>query len=177
MVLVLALGGSDTPSEQRGDLAYLDGVTPKGQQGGNLVASIADITFAEVTRSGAELVFTAEVATAIPRPLKISALEFRWEIAGDGPTWTLTVAIENKEEVSLFSDAGFGAGTVDDTFPGTVTIDNTKLEVRMDPATIEAFPETFEWNLTTTLRAFRNEPDSPRVEDHFPDNGSEVFES
>ena len=99
-------------------------------------------------------------------------MEFRWEIAGEGPTWTLAVAIDNKEEVSLFSDTGFGAGTVDDTFPGTVTIDDTRLVVRMDPEAIEAFPESFEWSLTTTLRAFRNEPDSPRVEDRFPDDGT-----
>lgn len=38
------------------------------------------------------------------------------------------------------------------------------------------FPEAFEWSLATTLRAFRNEPDSPRVEDRYPDEGVNTFD-
>lgn len=178
VVLVLALGGPEVPTEQRGDLTYIDGVTPEDRPGGNLVASIADIASAEVIRDGPELVFTAEVAAPIPQRLRVSALGFRWEIAGDvGPKWTLALAIGPEEEVSLFSDAGFGVGTVDDTFPGGVSIEGTKVEVRMEPDGVEAFPKSFEWSLAASLRAFRHETDSPRVEDRFPDQGTQDFKN
>lgn len=51
------------------------------------------------------------------------------------------------------------------------------VEVRIDGSKIPGFASTFDWTLATTLRAFKNEPDSPRVEDRFPDDGAERFES
>lgn len=76
---------------------------------------------------------------------------------------------------SLFSGSGYGAGTVDETFPGTLVIEGDEIEVRVDSAQIDDFPKTFEWSLATTLRALRNERDSPRVEDRYPDEGSNDF--
>lgn len=143
-----------------------------------LTAAIADLISAEVAPGDPEtLVFTAQVASSAPRSLKSSALEFRWELDGDdGSGWTLIVSIDRDAQVALFSDGGYGSGTIDSTLPGDVVIEDDAVSVRLEPSEIEDFPSAFDWNLATTLRAFRNETDSPRVEDRFPDEGAERFE-
>jgi hypothetical protein len=50
------------------------------------------------------------------------------------------------------------------------------ITITIDTGTVEGFPESFEWRLTTVLQAFSDEPDSPRVEDEAPDRGWERFE-
>lgn len=74
----------------------------------------------------------------------------------------LAATVDKVAQASLFSAEGYGAGTVDDTFPGDVTIKDTKIEVRLNPADIRDFPDEFDWRLATTLRALPNETDSPR---------------
>lgn len=180
VVVLLVTAGDDGPEEVPGDLTYLEGsVRGTAAQGsGQLVASIADLTAAEVRPDGNLLVFEATVAAPLPQRLKKSALEFRWDISGEtGESWTLTITMDRIAKVSLFSGAGYGAGTVDHTFPGDLTVEDDRIEARLDPAQIDDFPEAFDWTLSTTLRAFRNEPDSPRVEDRFPDQDSATFES
>jgi hypothetical protein len=174
---VLNLGGPNAPAEGRGDLTYIQGKTDPNRPQGQLVASIADVTHAQVQREDDQLVFMAEVATGLPQPLKISALEFRWDLAGDdGSTWTVAATIDKTTQASVFSDGGFGAGTVDDTLSGGVRVKEDTIEVRFNTADIPDFPTTFDWSLSTNLRAFRDEVDSPRVEDRFPDEGSADFE-
>lgn len=174
MVLVLTSGGPDAPSEQRGDLTYIEGRARPNRQQGDLVASIADVIEADVRREGDSLVFSARTAAALPQPLKISALQFRWDVSSeDGGTWTVTATVEKTTEATVFSSTGFGVGTVDDTLPGMVTVTKETIEVHVDVSQIPEFPKAFEWSLTTTLRAFRDEPDSPRVEDRYPDEGTE----
>lgn len=177
-VLLLVTGGDEAPSETARDLTYLQGSAPRSAPGeAQLAASIADLVSAEVVAEGARtLVFTAEVAAPAPETLRRSALDFRWEVRGDDRSvWTLTISIDRDAQVALFSDGGYGSGTIDDTLPGQLTVEGTRVEVRLDVARVEDFPSTFEWNLATTLRAFRGEPDSPRVEDRFPDEGSVGF--
>lgn len=178
IVVVLSVGREPPLLESAGDLTYLEGKgRPDGGQQGGLVASIADVTEAEVSRTGSELTLLARVVAELPQPLKVSALEFRWDLtAEDGSTWTVLTSIGKEAQTSVYSSSGFGAGTVDDTLLGGVEVLGNEVEVRFDVADMPDFPETFEWSLTTTLRAFRNEPDSPRVEDRFPDAGTEVFE-
>lgn len=177
LVFVFAPRGGQAPDEAAGDLTYIEGTTPRSaRESRPLAASIADITAAEVRAEENELVLQASFAAPVPQSLKTSALELRWDIAGeDGASFTLTVAVGRESHASLFSALGYGAGTVDETFPGMLLIEGEEVEVRVDPAQIEGFPEGFEWSLATTLRAFRNEPDSPRVEDRYPDEGIQHF--
>lgn len=175
IVLLLATGGPEASAERRGDLSFIQGVTPKNRQGGDLVASIADVTAAEIHKTDGGYEFMVETAAALPQKLKISALEFRWDIVGDdGVTWTLTATVDDDIQVALFSAEGYGSGTVDQTFPGDIAIDDTTLMVTMRDE-VPGFPSTFDWSLATTLRAFRDETDSPRVEDRFPDEGTMEF--
>lgn len=178
LLFLLVTGGGDAPAETRGDLTYLEG-TALGRAPGKpqLAASIADLISADVVAGEAgTLIFTAEVAAPVPETLKRAALEFRWQLEGeDGAMWTLTVSVDTDSRVALFSDGGYGSGTVDDTLPGQLTMADRKVEVRLDVTQIDEFPSTFEWNLATTLRAFRGEPDSPRVADWFPDDGAVGF--
>jgi hypothetical protein len=179
ILLVLNLGGPDVPTEARGDLTYIEGDTPKKQQAqeAQLVASIADLTSAQVTNEGDEIVFTAEVAASIPQPLRTSALEFRWDLTGDGgSSWTVSAMIEREAQAAVYTASGYGAGTIDDTLPGNVEVNDKDVTVRLRTDEIEDFPEAFEWSLASTLRAFKNEVDSPRVEDRFPGEGSADFE-
>lgn len=177
MLLVLS-APDDQPVEVAGDLTYIEGSAPRRAQDSRpLAASMIDITSADVRAEEAELVFEASVAAPVQQPLKTAALELRWDIAGEeGAAFTLTVAVGRESNASLFSDSGFGAGTIDETFPGTLLIEREEIEVRVDPAQIDDFPEGFEWSLASTLRAFRNDPDSPRVEDRLPDDGTEDFD-
>lgn len=177
-MLAVLFAPDDEPAEPADDLNYIEGSAPRdSQQSGGVVASIADITSAEVrAEEGAVMVFATTMEAPLPQPLKKSALEVRWDIAGEeGPPFTLTVAVGKERHASIFSEAGYGAGTIDGTFPGELLIDGHDIEVRVDAAQIDVFPEGFEWRLATTLRAFRDEPDSPRVEDRYPDEGSNEF--
>lgn len=176
IVLVLALGGTDGTPEQRGDLTYIEGVVPKDRLNENLVASIADITGAQITGSDKELVLTAILATDVPQPLKISELVLRWDlVADDGSTWTVATTVGKRTEVTVFSSGGFGAGTIDDTLVGGVSVLGDTIEVSFDYSAMPDFPATFDWSLGSTLRAFRSATDSPRVEDRFPNSGTESF--
>lgn len=177
MVRLLVTGGQEAPAESSGDITYIEGSGSKAsREGADLAASIADITNAEVRVQGNGSLFEAEVAAALPDRLRTAALEFRWDISGeDGSAWTLAVTIDKDAQASLFSDAGYGVGTIDDTFLGHLIIQDTTLTVTLEDE-IEDFPASFDWNLATTLRAFRDETDSPRVEDRFPDEGFERFE-
>ena len=176
MVLVLTWGGLDAPSEQRGDLNYLEGQAHTKMQQGDLMASIADVIEADVRREGDLLTFRARTTAPLPQPLKISALQFRWDISSqDHGSWTVTAMVEKTTEATVFSSTGFGVGTVDETLPGSVVVNDDTIEVIVDATEIPDFPRAFEWSLSTTLRAFRQEPDSPRVEDRYPDQGTEWF--
>lgn len=177
LLLLVVLARDDPVDEGLGDLTYIEG-EPRQRSGEQpaLVASIADISAAEVRREDDFIVFHASVAAPPPQPLKTSALEFRWDIAAEqGRVWTLAIAVAKETQASLFSDTGYGAGTVDDTFPGGLKIQGTEIEVRLDAAQIRDFPEEFEWTLATSLRAFRDDPDSPRVEDRYPDESTQRF--
>ncbi len=178
LIVLLVTGGADIPEEARGDLTYIEGEVPQRQraQGPELVASIADVTQAEVRADGDELLFEAQLAAPLPQPLKTSALELRWDVRAEGSTWTLSVTIDKDAQAAVFSDTGYGSGTVDQTLPGSLEIGKQSVLVRLRPGDIEAFPSEFEWSLATTLRAFRNAVDSPRVEDRFPDQGSNPFD-
>lgn len=160
-------------SETAGDLTYLDGKVPRmhrDQQ--DLSASIADLIDAEVRRVGDSIVFGASCAAPVPQRLKLSALHFRWDITSEnGPSWTITARIDKVVEATVVSSAGFGASTIDGSMTGSLQIRDDAVELRLDVRGLPQFPTTFEWALTSTLRAFRAEPDSPRVEDRVP-NGT-----
>lgn len=176
VAFLLITGGGGPPPEARGDLTYLEGSGP-GRPQAQIASSIADLISADVAAEDpGTTVFTAEVVAPVPQTLRTSALEFRWQLRGDDESvWTLTISMEGDAQVALFSDGGYGSGTLDGMFPGQLVIEDTRLEVRLDIGQVEDFPSAFEWSLATTLRAFRDEPDSPRVEDRFPDEGSVGF--
>lgn len=177
VVVLLVTGGQNAPPEIAGDLIYLEGKARPRRQQGALVASIADVTHAEVRRDADSVVFAAQTAAGLPQPLKISALQFRWDLTTkEGLMWTVTAMVQKTTEATVFSSQAFGVATVDETLPGSVTVHDNTIEVRVDVTQIPDFPTAFEWSLTTTLRAFRHEVDSPRVEDRYPDDGTEHFD-
>ncbi|MDQ4145812.1 MAG: hypothetical protein M3198_19105 [Actinomycetota bacterium] len=134
---------------------------------------MVDVIDADVHGEGDAIVLTARTDVAVPHSLKTSALEFRWDLAGDdAPKWSVVCVIDTTTRVSVFSDEGFGAGTVDETFPGIFSLRDDTVEIRLRPAALPDFPTSFEWNLATTVRAFRKKTDSPRVQDLFPDEGA-----
>jgi hypothetical protein len=55
--------------------------------------------------------------------------------------------------------------------PGSVAIDGDTLTVTLTPADIKAFPEAFNWVLTTTLDADLADPTSAVATDTAPDSG------
>lgn len=104
---------------------------------------------------------------AVPAPQTAGAFLRRFSLGHIGQL--------NEAHASLFSAAGYGSGTVDGTFPGELSINKNTVEVRLDAAEVEDLPEGLDWSLSTTLRAFRHDTDSPRVEDRYPDGGVNTF--
>lgn len=173
-VVLLISGGDDPRADPAGDLTYVEGSgRRRTSQQGQLVASIADVTDADVQRGGESVTFSAITAVPLPQSLKMSALQFRWDLTGDdGARWIIVATVEKSIEATVSAKRG----GLSEASPASVVINHDRIEVRVDVQDIPQFPTAFEWRLATTLRAFRNEADSPRVTDRYPDDGAEKFE-
>jgi hypothetical protein len=174
IVILLVTGSEPTPLVADGrDARYVEGKSYAGSGDGRLAASIADLKNASLARDGSEVVFNATVFAPIPARLEGAALEFRWDLTGpDGRTWIVTGLIDKHTDASVQdASGGFGAGTVDGTLRGRLTTNGQTVELRFDASSIDGFPSEFDWKLSSTLVAFRNHSDSPRVEDSYPNEG------
>lgn len=171
VVVVLATGGG--PSGTGPEDAPADVQVEAGPDAPSDITP-ADIAEARVTVEGDELVFVAEMATAIPERIAGGSLEFRWDvIEGGDDTWIVSAAVNGRPAAALTSpDSGYGSSTIDGTMPGTIEVDGTTLTIRFDRTKVEGFPRDFEWRLATTLDAKRTDPQSGVAHDRAPDSGN-----
>ncbi|HVL65006.1 MAG TPA: hypothetical protein VM573_07550 [Actinomycetota bacterium] len=173
-IVLLATGGPD-PSDPRielpGDVEVDDGPKPPTDTG------LADVLFTDVRAEGDELVFEARLGAEVPKRLEEGALEIRWDIFERGTaTWLVAATVGNRRTASVLSqDATFAAGTFDGSLTGGVERDGDRLVVRFDRRTVEDFPESFSWRLTTVLDGARGNPRSATARDRSPDEGRREF--
>ena len=168
VVLILNTGGPTTGPEDPGsDVAVGAGAAPPED------TTLADIQRAEVRRDGSEIVFEVGMSQELPAKIPKGALEFRWDISeGGDETWIVTANISALVTAAVTSqNTSYGSSTIDDTMPGTVAVDGETLTVSLTPADIKAFPEQFNWVLTTTLDADLADPTSAVATDTAPDSG------
>lgn len=174
---LLLTADPDGSLDERGDVRVIEGAPGRDpRRAGELAASSADIVAAWVRSADGELVFEAAFAVEPPARLHPAALELRWELQGDdGSRWTLSAVLSRKLHAALVSESGYGSGTIDGSLRGDVRIAGDAIAIRLRAGEIPGFPEGFEWRLSSLLRAFADEPDSPRVQDEMPDEGFRSF--
>lgn len=174
---VLLTADSEGSLDERGDVRVIEGARGRDRpRSGELAASSADIVSAEVTAAGGELVFEASFAAKLPERLHPGALELRWELTGDdGSRWTLSAVLSRKLQAALVSDSGYGAGTIDGSLAGDARVTGNAIAIGLRAGEVPDLPGSFQWRLSSLLRAFADEPDSPRVEDKMPDEGFRSF--
>lgn len=169
IVLVLA-GGGDAPvtaGDREADVVLGDGDKPPSE------AAFADIADASVTKADGDVVFEARMARDISTKTPKDILSFRWDISeNDKDTWIVSAEIAGRPVVSLRSlGTSYGASTIDDTLPGTISVSGDTITVTLETADIEGFPSSFGWELTSTLDGDRADPASAVVTDTAPDAG------
>lgn len=169
IVLVLA-GGGDAPvtaGDRGSDVVLGDGDKPPSE------AAFADITDASVTKADGDVVFETRMARDISTKTPKDILSFRWDITeNDEDTWIVSAEIAGRPVVSLRSlGTSYGASTIDDTLPGTISVSGDTITVTLEAADIEGFPSSFGWELTSTLDGDRADPTSAVATDTAPDGG------
>lgn len=175
IILLLATGGGGGGDSSRiespGDVEVGDGPAAPEDTG------LADILFSDVTAEGGEFVFEARLGGEVPERLEGAALDLRWDIFEAGEeTWIVSANFDVGPNASVLSaDTSFGVSTFDGGLVGSVERDTDRLIVRFDPSTIEDFPRTFEWRLTTLLDAAPGDPTSALARDRVPNEGLRRF--
>ena len=170
LIVVVLAGGGDAPvtaGDRESDVILGDGDKPPGE------AAFADIIDASVAKADGGVVFEARMARDISTKTRKDVLSFRWDISeNDEDTWMLSAEIGGRPVVSLRSlGTSFGASTIDDTLPGTISVSGDTIIVTLDSADIEGFPSSFGWGLTSTLDGDRADPASAVATDTAPDGG------
>ena len=169
IVAVLAAGGDPPTAAGDGssDVSLGEGENPPGD------SSLADITEASVRRSGGEVVFEVSMARPIPGKGSDDSLSFRWDLTVNGKDVWLVTADTGTGPVAAISslESNFGASTIDDTLPGSISVEGERLTVTIKVAEIDGFPADFGWKLTATLDGDRADPASAVVTDTAPDGG------
>lgn len=172
VVIVLATGG---PSVSGSDAS--DDVTVEGE-GRPPNSHLADVSGSEVRREGEEILFIADMTQPIPERVPNGSLDFRWDLTVDGSdAWIVSAQVTNDTIASVISQqTSYGSSTVDETMPGSVEVEGTKLTIRLRTGNIDSFPAAFGWRLRTTLDGDRSDPSSPQAHDQAPDSGPGSFE-
>jgi hypothetical protein len=170
-IVVLLLTGEAEPvrtfEDRPGDVAFGEGENPPTE------TTLADIRSAEVRSESGQIVFDARLAGPIPNKLEGSSLDLRWEVyEGGDSTFLITASLDVGPVATIIGEKnGYGGSTLDETLPGTLTIVEDKLTIRLDAGEIPDFPERFGWLLKTSLDGDRGDPQSARAEDRAPDEG------
>lgn len=184
IVALFALGigiwrASDEPDTRDpvGDMEYIEGESPRGAAEEDVAASTADLVSAEVRGDTSEIEFTTTLAVDVPNDLPNSSLEIRFDLSEEGrDTWIVSATVNVDLTAAVVHQVGsYGSGTIDGSLPGEVIASGRTVTISLDPSEIDGFPSSFGWKSSTKLIAFRDIPGSSRVEDHFPDEGTETF--
>lgn len=175
MVVLLVTGGSDTtevaaPTEEAsGDVVLGAGEQPPTD------TALADIVEAGVTASGEDqFVFTSSFGAPIPKKLQgKQTFSFRWDITSpDGAGYIVSGNLDVGPNVSIVDIKGrYGASSLDDTFPGEMTIEGDTWTITIDGSKIDGWPTDFTWKLKTSLDGLPGDPRSAVVEDSAPNEG------
>ena len=170
-IVLLVTGGG--PTDPRADDPTGDVVVGEGKNPPKDV-SVVDIDLAEVSHKGSDIIFEAAMATEIPKKLPAQAMTWRWEVHESGQmTWIVSANVDLGPNVSIVAtERNYASSTVDETLPGEITLEGTKLVVRLSAAEIEGFPQTFDWLLKTSLDGSRIDAKSAVAEDLAPDGGT-----
>ncbi|MDQ4023910.1 MAG: hypothetical protein M3217_00240 [Actinomycetota bacterium] len=170
IVALLVTGEAEpvrTFEDRAGDAAFEEGDNPPTD------TTLADIRTAEVRSEGGQVVFEAQLAGPIPNELPDGSLDLRWEVyEGGDSTFLITANLDVGPVASIIGERNrFGASTLEDDFPGSLTVEGDKLTIRLDAEEIPDFPSEFGWLLHTSLDAERGDPESAMAEDRAPDDG------
>jgi hypothetical protein len=170
VVVLLVSGGSEAPSafdDDAGDVSVAEG--PKAPED----TAAADIVDAQVTRDGERLVFTATMDDEIPERVQDGSLSWRWDLYVNGTgEWIVSATVDVESSASITStQSDYGAGTFDDSLPGSFEIDGDTLTLTLRPDDIPDFPADFTWSLGTSLDGDQGDPESALATDKAPDEG------
>ncbi len=170
IVVLLVTGEADpvrTFEDRAGDAAFDEGENPPTD------TTLADIRTAEVRAEGGEVVFEARLAGPIPNELPDGSLDLRWEVyEGGDSTFLITANLDVGPIATIIGERNrFGASTLEDDFPGSLTLEGDALSIRLETDEIPDFPDEFAWLLHTSLDADQGDPESARAEDRAPDEG------
>ena len=168
VVFLLATGGVQTGNDPTGD------VNIENKPHAARDVGIADIVGTSMDRDGDEVKVAATANHSVPKQISNGSLEYRWEIEEAGNvTWILTVAVNVDVNASLLAtQADYSSTTIDDSFPGTVKITGSKIQVEFDATKVDDWPDQFEFHLETTLDANRSDTKSGLAHDRAPDDGT-----
>lgn len=170
-LVVLLLTGEAEPirtfEDPSGDVAFDEGVDPPAD------VTLADIRAAEVLSEGGDVVFETRLGGEIPIKLPDGSLDLRWEVhEGNDSTFLITANLDVGPVASVVGEQnGYGASTLDESLPGSLTVEGDTLTIRLEPGEIPDFPSDFSWVLHTSLDAEQGEAESGRAEDRAPDEG------
>ena len=169
IVIVLAGGGDPVvgPRDRASDVSLGEGDDPPAD------AALADIAEASVTKTGGEIVFEVTMARPVPPPGSSDDLSFRWDLTESGEdSWMVTADLSAAPMATVRSlRSDYGASTIDDTLPGTISVSENTITVTLEASKVEGFPTSFGWKLTATLDGNRADPASAVVTDTAPDGG------
>lgn len=174
MVVLLLTGGNGeqnaaTPAEGTGDVVLGAGEQPPTE------TALADINQASVTASAEdEYVFSASFGAPVPKKLeKQQTFSFRWDItAPDGNAFIVSGNLDVGPNVSIVAtQSRYGASSLDDSFPGEMTIEGDTWTITIDGSEIEGWPTDFTWKLKTSMDGLAGDPESALVEDTAPNEG------
>jgi hypothetical protein len=170
-VIALLVTGEAEPvqsfEDPAGDAAFEEGDNPPTD------VTLADIRSAEVSSDGDEIVFEATLAGTIPKKVPGGSLGLRWEVfEGGDSTFLVTASLDAGPIASIIGEKNdYGASTLDEGLPGSLTIKGDTLTIRLEPDEIPDFPDRFAWSLQTSLDGDQGDPQSARAEDRAPDQG------
>lgn len=168
-IVVLLMTGSAEPvptfEDPGGDARVGEGDNPPTD------TTLADIKTAEVREEDGEIVFEVKLGTPIPNELPGFGL--RWEVHEEGDsTFLITANLDVGPNASIVGErTNYGAGTLDESFPGSLEVNGDTMVIRLDPSEVPKFPDEFAWLLKTSLDGDQGDPDSARAEDQAPDSG------
>lgn len=171
-IFVLAAGGpSGSSADKKADVSLGEGANPPGDTTG---ADIVQAT-ARLEDNG-DVVFEVTMAEPIDQATR-EGLTFRWDITENGEdTWMVSADFKTRPTVSIRSlRSDYGASTIDDTLPGDISVDGSKLVVTIRGREIDGWPAAFEWLVTATLDADPTDPASAVATDSAPDSGREAL--
>lgn len=170
-VVVLLMTGEAGPvrtfEDPGGDAVVGEGAKPPAD------TALADIKTAEVSEDGGEIVFEVQLGAPVPDELPDGSFGLRWEIHEDGDsTFLITASLDVGPNASIVGQRNrYGASTLEESFPGSLEIEEDTITIRVDPGEIEDFPDEFAWLLKTSLDGDQGDPQSAQAEDQAPDSG------